>query len=56
MSGSIVAVKRFLNAKKSEEEFIYEMMTLVRVKHHNLVPLVGFCIARKERLLVYKHV
>lgn len=31
------------------------MATLGKVKHRNLVPLLGFCVAKKERLLIYKY-
>ncbi|KAJ0972232.1 hypothetical protein J5N97_020191 [Dioscorea zingiberensis] len=52
--GSVFAVKRLLETQHSEKQFISEMATLGSVKHQNLVPLLGFCIAKKERLLVYK--
>ncbi|XP_058094350.1 probably inactive leucine-rich repeat receptor-like protein kinase At5g48380 [Magnolia sinica] len=53
--GSFLAVKRLQDSQHSENEFIAEMKTLGSVKHRHLVPLMGFCIAKKERLLVYKH-
>ncbi|KAL0917980.1 hypothetical protein M5K25_013094 [Dendrobium thyrsiflorum] len=53
--GSSFAVKRLQNSQHSEAQFIAEMNTLGGVRHSNLVPLLGFCIAKKERLLVYKH-
>ncbi|XP_077225185.1 probably inactive leucine-rich repeat receptor-like protein kinase At5g48380 [Tasmannia lanceolata] len=53
--GSFLTVKRLQDSQHSEKEFISEMRTLGCVKHRNLVPLLGFCIAKKERLLVYKH-
>lgn len=52
--GSIYAVKRLLETQHSEKQFVSEMATLGSVKHQNLVPLLGFCIAKNERLLVYK--
>ncbi|XP_039121763.1 probably inactive leucine-rich repeat receptor-like protein kinase At5g48380 [Dioscorea cayenensis subsp. rotundata] len=52
--GSVYAVKRLLETQHSEKQFISEMATLGSVKHQNLVPLLGFCIAKNERLLVYK--
>ncbi|PKI75521.1 hypothetical protein CRG98_004057 [Punica granatum] len=48
-------VKRLQDSKHSEKEFMSEMATLGRVKHKNLVPLLGFCMVKSERLLVYKH-
>ncbi|KAJ4969516.1 hypothetical protein NE237_016217 [Protea cynaroides] len=53
--GSALMVKRLQDTQRSEKEFISEMTTLGNVKHRNLVPLLGFCVAKKERLLVYKH-
>lgn len=53
--GSLVTVKRLQNAQKHRAEFISEILSLGRVKHCNLVPFLGFCIAKKERFLVYRH-
>ncbi|XP_062179652.1 probably inactive leucine-rich repeat receptor-like protein kinase At5g48380 [Phragmites australis] len=53
--GSFLAVKRLQDSQHSESQFTSEMKTLGQVRHRNLVPLMGFCIAKKERLLVYKH-
>ncbi|KAG2672684.1 hypothetical protein I3843_13G047100 [Carya illinoinensis] len=53
--GTSLMVKRLQESQHSEKEFMSEMATLGSVKHQNLVPLLGFCLAKKERLLVYKH-
>ncbi|KAG0485098.1 hypothetical protein HPP92_009177 [Vanilla planifolia] len=53
--GTHFAVKRLQNTHDSETQFLAEMSTLGCVRHLNLVPLLGFCMAKKERLLVYKH-
>lgn len=53
--GFSLMVKRLQDSQRSEKEFISEMNTLGSVKHGNLVPLIGFCMAKKERLLVYKY-
>ncbi|GFZ01813.1 BAK1-interacting receptor-like kinase 1 [Actinidia rufa] len=53
--GISLMVKRLQDTRHSEKEFASEMATLGNVKHRNLVPLLGFCVAKKERLLVYKH-
>lgn len=52
--GTSLMVKRLQDTQHSEKEFAAEMATLGNVKHRNLVPLLGFCVAKKERLLVYK--
>ncbi|KAJ8559409.1 hypothetical protein K7X08_003467 [Anisodus acutangulus] len=52
--GTSLMVKRLQNTQHSEKEFMSEMATLGNVKHCNLIPLLGFCMAKKERLLVYK--
>ncbi|XP_023755472.1 probably inactive leucine-rich repeat receptor-like protein kinase At5g48380 [Lactuca sativa] len=53
--GSLLMIKRLQDTQHSEKEFASEMSTLGKVKHRNLVPLLGFCVAKKERLLVYKY-
>ncbi|XP_028765444.1 probably inactive leucine-rich repeat receptor-like protein kinase At5g48380 [Neltuma alba] len=51
--GTSLMVKRLQESQHSEKEFLSEMSTLGAVRHRNLVPLLGFCLAKKERLLVY---
>nr|XP_023874013.1 probably inactive leucine-rich repeat receptor-like protein kinase At5g48380 isoform X1 [Quercus suber]XP_023874014.1 probably inactive leucine-rich repeat receptor-like protein kinase At5g48380 isoform X2 [Quercus suber]XP_023874015.1 probably inactive leucine-rich repeat receptor-like protein kinase At5g48380 isoform X2 [Quercus suber] len=53
--GTSLMVKRLQESQHSEKEFLSEMATLGSVKHRNLVPLLGFCLAKKERLLVYRY-
>ncbi|XP_027335146.1 probably inactive leucine-rich repeat receptor-like protein kinase At5g48380 isoform X2 [Abrus precatorius] len=53
--GTTLMVKRLQQSQHSEKEFMSEMGTLGTVRHRNLVPLLGFCMAKKERLLVYKN-
>ncbi|KAL2470810.1 inactive leucine-rich repeat receptor-like protein kinase [Abeliophyllum distichum] len=53
--GTTLMVKRLQDTQQSEKEFVSEMATVGNVKHRNLVPLLGFCMTKKERLLVYKH-
>jgi hypothetical protein len=53
--GSVMAIKRLRDSAQSEKQFKAEMNTLARLRHRNLVPLLGYCIAGQEKLLVYKH-
>ncbi|KAF2292486.1 hypothetical protein GH714_024396 [Hevea brasiliensis] len=53
--GTFLMVKRLQDSQHSAKEFVSEMSTLGSVKHPNLVPLLGFCMANKERLLVYRY-
>ncbi|KAL9266822.1 putative inactive leucine-rich repeat receptor-like protein [Drosera capensis] len=53
--GTLLVVQRLQASPRSEKEFLFEMNTLGSVKHKNLVPLLGHCIAKKERFLVYKY-
>lgn len=53
--GTSLMVKRLQESQHSEKEFLSEMSTLGSVEHRNLVPILGFCVAKKERLLVYKY-
>lgn len=53
--GALFTVKRLQDSQRTEKEFLSEMNTLGSVKHQNLVPLLGYCMAKKERFLVYKY-
>ncbi|KAL6868144.1 hypothetical protein ACP4OV_014989 [Aristida adscensionis] len=53
--GSFLAIKRLQDTQHSESQFTSEMSTLGSVRQRNLVPLLGYCMAKKERLLVYKY-
>lgn len=55
--GSIVAVKRMdpeLVSSKGLQEFQAEISMLGKVRHRNLVALLGYCTENNERLLVYE--
>lgn len=53
--GTSFMVKRLQDTQHSEKEFETEMATLGNVRHRNLVPLLGFCMAKTEKLLIYKY-
>lgn len=53
--GSVLAIRRLNASKLSEKLFRSEMNHLEKLKHPNLVPLLGYCVVEDERLLVYKH-
>lgn len=53
--GTALMVKRLQDSQHSEKEFLSEMATLGSVRHKHLVPLLGYCVAEKERLLVYRY-
>ncbi|XVF21248.1 hypothetical protein REPUB_Repub12eG0073800 [Reevesia pubescens] len=53
--GTSLMIKRLQDSQHSDKEFESEMATLGSVKHRNLVPLLGFCVAKKERLVVYRY-
>ncbi|CAI0403430.1 unnamed protein product [Linum tenue] len=55
-NGNKVAVKKLSQAKaQGDREFVAEMETLGKVKHQNLVSLLGYCSFGEEKLLVYQY-
>ncbi|KAH7853167.1 hypothetical protein Vadar_034167 [Vaccinium darrowii] len=56
VDGSVVAVKNLLNNKgQAEREFKVEVEAIGKVKHKNLVGLIGYCIEGARRCLVYEY-
>ncbi|KAG2725345.1 hypothetical protein I3760_01G060900 [Carya illinoinensis] len=55
--GTKVAVKNLLNNKgQAEREFKVEVEVIGRVRHKNLVRLLGYCVEGAYRMLVYEYV
>lgn len=52
--GKLVAVKVLRETRDNAEEFINEVACISRTSHINIVNLLGFCIERKKRALVYE--
>ncbi|XP_030535034.1 systemin receptor SR160 [Rhodamnia argentea] len=54
--GSVVAVKKLIHVSgQGDREFTAEMETIGKIKHRNLVSLLGYCKVKEERLLVYEY-
>ncbi|XWS19734.1 hypothetical protein CRYUN_Cryun31cG0042400 [Craigia yunnanensis] len=53
--GTMVAVKRLENIGQGIEEFLAEVDTIGNIHHINLVKLIGFCVEKSHRILVYEY-
>ncbi|PKA50939.1 Systemin receptor SR160 [Apostasia shenzhenica] len=56
LDGTVVAIKKLKHVSgQGDREFMAEMETIGKIKHRNLVPLLGYCKVGEERLLVYEY-
>ncbi|KAL8141027.1 LOW QUALITY PROTEIN: hypothetical protein V2J09_007048 [Rumex salicifolius] len=55
-TNSVVAIKRVSHdSKQGMKEFVAEIASMRRLRHKNLVPLLGYCRRKSELLLVYEY-
>ncbi|KAF9593832.1 hypothetical protein IFM89_025617 [Coptis chinensis] len=55
-NGEEIAVKKLaVGSNQGVEEFSNEVMLLLRMQHRNLVKLLGCCVQREDRMLVYEY-
>ncbi|XP_047968805.1 rust resistance kinase Lr10-like isoform X2 [Salvia hispanica] len=52
-SGHLVAVKLLKKSGANGQDFINEIATIGRIHHVNIVQLVGYCVERSKRALIF---
>ena len=54
-NGQLLAIKRLFDSELFKRQFLLETTILCKYRHKNIVPLLGFCIEGKERMLAYTY-
>ncbi|GMN36209.1 hypothetical protein TIFTF001_005822 [Ficus carica] len=54
-NGLFLGVKKLCDSGQFESQFVTELLALARLKHDNIIPLLGLCTERNQMILVYKY-
>ncbi|XWS14288.1 hypothetical protein CRYUN_Cryun36dG0109600 [Craigia yunnanensis] len=54
-SGKAAAIKKLDSSKQPDQEFLAQVSMVSRLKHDNIVELVGYCIDGSLRVLAYEY-
>nr|XP_027086610.1 probably inactive leucine-rich repeat receptor-like protein kinase At5g48380 [Coffea arabica] len=54
-NGWFLAIKGLFNSEQLHQKIASETITLGKLRHRRLVPLIGFCPEKEDLFLVYKY-
>ncbi|XP_028783238.1 pto-interacting protein 1-like [Neltuma alba] len=54
-NGRAVAIKKLDSSKQPEQEFLAQVSTVSRLRHENVIELVGYCVEGSFRALAYEY-
>ncbi|KAL4308183.1 hypothetical protein GQ457_01G029550 [Hibiscus cannabinus] len=54
-SGKAAAIKKLDSSKQPEQEFLAQVSMVSRLKHENVIELLGYCVDGSHRFLAYEY-